>query len=149
MTRPDLEEYFLDIAKQVSKRSTCLRRKIGAVIVKDRFIIATGYNGVPTGIQHCSERGCVKDIKNIPSGSGADDCFAVHAEANAIIMAAHHGISIKNSILYCTNQPCFNCAKMIINAGIKKVISASDYPDTKTLGLLHQAGIEYSLWEGK
>ncbi|SHE58670.1 dCMP deaminase [Caldanaerobius fijiensis DSM 17918] len=139
--RPDWDEYFMEIAHVVMKRSTCLRRHVGAVIVKDKRILATGYNGAPSGIAHCSEVGCLRDQMNIPSGERHELCRGLHAEQNAIIQAAMSGVSIKGSSIYVTNQPCSLCAKMIINAGIIRVIYKGDYPDEFAIKLLNEAGI--------
>lgn len=141
-TRPSWEEYFMDIAKLVSKRSTCIRRLVGAVIVKDKRILTTGYNGAPSGMAHCTELGCLRKSLNIPSGERHELCRGIHAEQNAIIQAAFHGVSIKDSFLFCTNLPCSICAKMIINSGIKKIYYASGYADKMSLEMLQEAGIE-------
>ncbi|WP_290902673.1 dCMP deaminase family protein, partial [Ferroglobus sp.] len=119
--RPSLDEYFMEIAKVVAKRSTCLRQNVGAVIVKDKRILSTGYNGAPMGLPHCLDIGCLREELNVPSGERHELCRAVHAEQNAIIQAAVHGVSIKGATLYTTHQPCIMCAKMIINAGIVRV----------------------------
>jgi dCMP deaminase len=119
-TRPSWNEYFLGISHLVSKRSTCLRRGVGAVIVKDKKILATGYNGVPSGLPHCETIGCLREKLKIPSGAHHELCRGLHAEMNAILQAAYYGINISGSTLYATNQPCILCAKMIINARIKK-----------------------------
>jgi len=142
MERMSWENYFLEIAQVVAKRASCLRRKIGAVIVKDNRILATGYNGVPKGLQHCSERGCYRDLHAIPSGQRHELCLGLHAEQNAILQAALHGVSIKDSIIYITHQPCIICCKMIINAGIKQVIFQGDYPDALALELFAEAGTQ-------
>ena len=126
----------------VAKRSTCLRRQVGAIIVKDKRILATGYNGAPSGLKHCEEVGCIREKKEIPSGQRHELCRGLHAEQNAIIQAAYHGISIKDSTLYCTNSPCVICAKMIINAGIKEVIYEEGYDDPLAMELLKEAGIK-------
>ncbi len=126
----------------VAKRSTCLRRQVGAVIVKDKRILATGYNGAPSGLKHCEEVGCIREKEDIPSGQRHELCRGLHAEQNAIIQAAYHGISIKDSTLYCTNFPCVICAKMIINAGIKEVIYEEGYDDLLAMELLKEAGIK-------
>jgi len=141
-SRPSWDEYFLEMAKLVSKRSTCLRRQVGAVIVKDKRILATGYNGAPSGLEHCLDIGCLREKLNVPSGQRHELCRALHAEQNAIIQAAVHGTPLKGSILYLTNQPCIICAKMIINAGITEIIIAGDYPDEMAKDFLKQAGIE-------
>jgi dCMP deaminase len=132
----------MQIAILVSSRSTCLRRKVGAIIVKDKRILTTGYNGVPRSLAHCGEVGCLREKMGIPSGKNQELCRGLHAEQNAIIQAALHGISIQNSILYCTEQPCITCSKMIINAGIIKVFYLNSYPDELARKLLEEAGIE-------
>ncbi len=141
--RPDWHEYFMDIASLVSKRSTCIRRHVGAVIVKDKRILSTGYNGVPIGIKHCTEIGCLRDKLNIPSGEKHELCRGLHAEQNAIIQAAYHGVEIKGSDLYCTNQPCIICTKMIINAGIKNIYYRDGYPDKLSIEMLEEADINF------
>jgi len=140
--RPPWEKYFMDIACLVAKRSTCLRRAVGAVIVKDKRILATGYNGAPTGLEHCLDKGCLREELNIVSGERHELCRGIHAEQNAIIQAALHGVSIKGAILFCTNQPCSICAKMIINAGIKKIYYKSGYADSMSKKMLQEANIE-------
>lgn len=142
MSRPSWNQYFMDIADLVASRSTCLRRKVGAVIVKDRRILTTGYNGAPSGLPHCEIVGCLREKLSIPSGQQQELCRGLHAEQNAIIQAALHGISIQNSYLYCTDQPCITCSKMIINAGIRKVFYRKNYPDEIAGNLLQEAGIE-------
>lgn len=127
--RPLWNEYFMKIAQLVSTRSTCLRRKVGAVIVKENQILATGYNGSPKGVPHCGEVGCRREQLNIPSGEMHEICRGVHAEQNAIIQAAVNGVSIKKATLYCTDQPCSICAKMIINAEIETIVIGKEYPD--------------------
>lgn len=140
--RPSWDEYFMQITQLVAKRSTCLRRKVGAILVRDKRILCTGYNGPPRGLAHCSEVGCLRDKLGIPSGERQEICRGLHAEQNAIIQAALYGISIKDSILYCTHQPCITCSKMIINAGIKKIIFLGDYPDPLAREILKEAKIE-------
>ncbi len=140
--RPSWDEYFMEIARVVATRSTCLRRKVGAAIVKDNRILATGYNGAPAGLTHCLEIGCLREQMGIPSGQRHELCRALHAEQNAIIQAAVHGTAIQGSIIYVTNQPCVMCCKMIINAGIKKVIFAGDYPDELSLQIFKEAKVE-------
>ncbi len=142
MSRPDWDQYFMSIASLVSTRSTCIRRKVGAVIVNDKRILATGYNGAPSGIKHCIETGCLRDKLGVPSGEKHELCRGLHAEQNAIIQAASNGISIKNSYLYCTNQPCIICTKMIINSAIKKIFFKEGYPDTLSLDMIKESGIE-------
>lgn len=141
-TRPDWDQYFMEIAEVVAKRSTCLRRQIGAVIVKDRRILSTGYNGSPSGLPHCLELGCLRDEQGIESGTRHEICRALHSEQNAIVQAALYGVATTGSTLYCTHQPCSLCAKMLINAGIGRVVFEGDYPDKFSLEMLEQAKIE-------
>ena len=146
-TRPSWDEYFATLAQQVSTRTTCTRRAVGAVIVKENRILATGYNGVPTGIRHCAEVGCLRQQLNVPSGQKHELCRGLHAEQNAIIQAARYGIDIRGSKIYITTQPCITCAKMCINAGIEEIIYANPYPDELSLGMLDEAGIPYRVFE--
>lgn len=139
--RPSWDEYFLEIAKLVSSRSTCLRRKVGALVVRDKRILATGYNGAPQGLPHCSEIGCLREKLKIPPGERHELCNGLHAEQNALLQASLHGVSVKDSLLYCTNQPCIICAKMLINAGIKEIVITSGYPDKMAMGFFKRAGI--------
>ena len=132
----------MEITELVSRRSTCLRRQVGAVIVKGKRILTTGYNGAPSGLKHCSEAGCLREKLNIPSGERQELCRGCHAEQNAIIQAAQHGISINGATVYSTHFPCVTCAKMIINAGIKEIIYQEGYPDQLSQELLEEAGIE-------
>ncbi len=136
-----LDEYFIEIAETVAKRSTCLHREVGAVLVREKHIISTGYNGAPSGLQHCEEVGCLREKNSIPSGERHELCRGVHAEANAIIQAALHGISTEDSSMYCTHQPCVLCTKLIINAKIKEVVYKEPYPDTLSIELMRQAKI--------
>jgi dCMP deaminase len=140
--RPSWDNYFLEIARLVSKRSTCLRRSVGAVVVRDKRILATGYNGAPSGLRHCSEVGCWREKLGVPSGVRAELCRGLHAEQNAIIQAAFHGVSIRGATLYCTNQPCAICVKMLINAGIEKIVYLDGYPDELARQLLKESDIE-------
>jgi len=140
--RPSWDQYFMDIVELVSRRSTCLRRKVGAVLVRDKRMLATGYNGPPTGIRHCAEVGCLRDKLGIPSGERHELCRGLHAEQNAIIQAALHGVSTKDSTIYCTNHPCIICSKMIINSGIISVIYKDDYNDDLAEEMLNEAGIK-------
>ena len=142
MERPSWDEYFLDIVVRVARRSTCLRRQTGAVIVKDKRILSTGYNGAPMGLAHCSEVGCLRDERKIESGERHELCRGLHAEQNAVIQAAFHGVSINGAAIYCTHQPCTLCAKMIINSGIRDIFYISSYPDELAVDLLKEAGIE-------
>jgi len=147
MSRPSWNKYFMEIAELVASRSTCLRRNVGAVIVKDRRILTTGYNGAPRGLKHCEVTGCLREQMGIPSGEKQELCRGLHAEQNAIIQAAMYGISIQNSYLYCTDQPCITCAKMIINAGITRIYYKNSYPDKLAEKLLSDAGIEKIKYE--
>lgn len=140
--RPAWEDYFMDIARVVSTRSSCLRRQVGAVVVKNRQILATGYNGVPRGIAHCDVRGCLRDQLGIPSGERQELCRGLHAEQNAIIQAAYHGVAINGAEIYSTLQPCVNCAKTLINAGIVAVYFCGVYPDSLAMGLFEEAGTQ-------
>jgi dCMP deaminase len=140
--RPDWDEYFMEIAHVVARRSTCIRRQIGAVIVRDKRILTTGYNGAPMGLAHCLEDECLRDKMGIASGTRQEMCRALHAEQNAVIQAALHGIPIQGGTLYCTNQPCVLCAKTIINAGIVRIVYERDYPDQFALDLIQEAEIE-------
>lgn len=141
MERITWEDYFMQMAELTAKRSTCLRRQVGAVIVKDRHIISTGYNGAPKGVAHCDERGgCLRQKLNVPSGQRHELCMALHAEQNAIIQAACLGQSVEGATIYVTHQPCVICAKMIINAGIDKIIVKEGYPDELAIEILQEAG---------
>jgi dCMP deaminase len=141
MNRPTWEEYFMEITRLVSKRATCLRRQVGAVLVMDKRLLATGYNGAPSGLAHCLEVGCLREERQIPSGERHELCRGLHAEQNVIIQAAFHGIRIQGSTLYCTNLPCAICTKMLINAGIKEIIYEGGYEDTLSREMLLEAGI--------
>ncbi len=142
ISRPDWDAYFMDITFLVAKRSTCIRRSVGAVIVKDKRILATGYNGAPSGIAHCIDIGCLREELKIPSGEKHELCRGIHAEQNAIVQAAYHGVSIKESTLYCTNMPCSICAKMIINAGIKNIFYLDGYADKMAEEMLLEADVD-------
>ncbi len=143
MKRPSWDEYFMEMAELTAKRSTCMRRQVGAVIVKDRHAIATGYNGAPRGIMHCEERGgCIRQQLNVPSGQRHELCMALHAEQNAIIQAAAMGHGIEGGTIYITHQPCAICAKMIINAGISRIVIREGYPDELAASILDEAGLE-------
>lgn len=137
----------MKLAWLVAERSTCLRHHVGAVIARDKRILTTGYNGAAAGTKDCLELGCLRDELKIPSGQRHEICRAIHAEQNAIIQGGFHGINIKDSILYCTHSPCVLCAKMIVNAGIKKIVACIEYPDSSFKDLFSQAGIEYSAME--
>ena len=140
--RPSWDEYFLDVASLVARRSTCLRRNVGAILVKDKRILATGYNGAPAGLKHCLDTGCLREKLKIPSGQRHELCRALHAEQNALIQASLYGISVKGSTLYATCQPCVICAKMLINAGIKEIVISDGYPDKMAMDFLKQAKIK-------
>jgi dCMP deaminase len=139
--RPSWENYFMDITTLVAKRSTCTRRAVGAIIVKDKRVLSTGYNGAPSGIEHCIEIGCLREKLNVPSGERHELCRGIHAEQNAIIQAAYYGVSINDSILFCTNLPCSICAKMIINSGIKNIYYKDGYADPMSEEMLKDADI--------
>ena len=140
--RPSWETYFMDIALLVAKRSTCLRRSVGAVVVKEKRVLSTGYNGAPMNVVHCRVTGCIREQMKIPSGERHELCRGIHAEQNAIIQAAYHGASIKDADLYCTNLPCSICAKMIINAGIRTIYYLSGYADAMSEEMLKEAGVD-------
>lgn len=140
--RPSWDEYFMDIAALVARRSTCLRRDVGAVLVRDRRMLATGYNGAPSGLHHCLDVGCLREQLGVPSGERHELCRGLHAEQNAIIQAALHGVSVKGAHLYCTNHPCIICVKMIINAGIVKITFRNGYLDRMAKEMLVEAEIE-------
>ncbi len=142
LERPDWDEYFMRIARLVSQRSTCYRRHVGAVIVKDKEILTTGYNGPPKKTSHCLDVGCFKERNKIKSGKGHDDCRAAHAEQNAITQASYIGVSTKGATIYITNQPCSHCSKLIINSGIKEVVYEEPYPDDMRDSMFKQAGIK-------
>jgi dCMP deaminase len=140
--RPSWETYFMDITMLVAKRSTCQRRAVGAVLVKDKRLLATGYNGAPSHLKHCLDIGCLREELKVPSGEKHELCRGIHAEQNAIVQAAFHGVSIKGATLFCTNLPCAICAKMIINAGIDKIYFNEGYADSMSKEMLKEAGIE-------
>lgn len=139
--RPSWEEYFMDITHLVAKRSTCLRRQVGAILVKDKKILATGYNGAPSRLEHCLDIGCLRQKRGIPSGERHELCRGLHAEQNAIIQAAYHGVGIRGATLYCTNHPCIICSKMIINAGILKIVYEEGYADSLSGEMLKESEI--------
>lgn len=145
--RPTWDEYFMEIVELIKTRSTCLRRQVGALIVKDKRILSTGYNGAPMGCKHCVQIGCLRQDLNIPSGQRHELCRGIHAEQNAIIQAAYSGVSVKGGVLYVTTQPCVLCAKMIINAGIRKIVFKGDYPDELAMSLLREAEIRVVKFE--
>lgn len=141
MTRPSWNEYFMRMAVLASSRSTCLRRRVGAVVVKDRMVLSTGYNDTPRGLPNCGDGGCARCASTAPSGQALDTCLCLHAEQNAIIQAAYHGAAISGAAMYITHQPCLTCAKMIVNVGIRRMIFAGDYPDPLAVEMLSDAGV--------
>jgi dCMP deaminase len=145
LTRPDIDEYFLKIASVVAERSTCRRHHVGAVAAKDKHILATGYNGAPAGLKDCLELGCLRDERDIPSGTRHEICRAIHAEQNVIIQAALHGVSLEGATIYCTHTPCVLCAKMLTNAKIRRFVSFGRYNDDAFLQLFREAGIEVDI----
>lgn len=144
-TRLPIDKYFMDIAFKVAERGTCLRRRVGAIAVKDKRILATGYNGAPSGLSHCAETGCVREKLAVPSGERHELCRAVHAEQNVIVQAARHGISLEGASLYCTTFPCSICTKMLINCGIREIFYVAGYRDALSEQLLQEAGIPYTV----
>jgi len=145
--RPNIDSYFLKIASVVAERATCHRHYVGAVTVKDKHILTTGYNGAATGLKDCLELGCLRDELNIPSGTRHEKCRAIHAEQNAIIQAGLHGVSLEGSTMYCTHSPCILCAKMIVNAQIKRYVSSQYYEDEEFKTLFSEAGILFEVKE--
>ena len=142
MERPSWDQYFMNIAKEVAKRSNCMKRKVAAIIVRDKRIVSTGYNGTPRGTRNCNEGGCPRCNSFAESGTKLEECFCSHGEENAIVQASYHGISVKDGTLYTTFSPCLYCTRMIINAGIREVVYNADYPlNENALGLLQEAGI--------
>jgi dCMP deaminase len=145
MIRPDADAYFLKIAAVVSERSTCVRHHMGAIAVKDKHILTTGYNGAPAGLKDCLELGCLRNEQGIPSGTRQEICRAIHAEQNVIIQAALHGVSLEGCTIYCTHTPCVLCAKMLINARIKRFVSFGQYADKTFIELFKEAGVGFDL----
>jgi len=141
--RPSLDEYFLRIADVVSLRSTCLRHQVGAIAVRNKHILSTGYNGAPSSLEDCLELGCLREDLEIPSGERTEICRAIHAEQNVIIQAALHGVSLENSIIYCTHSPCILCTKVLINTRISRYVYSLDYLDSSYQNLFQKAGISY------
>jgi len=141
MDRPDNDTYFMEMADLVAKRSTCVRRRVGAVIVKDKRVLTTGYNGSPRGTKHCEELGCIREKMNIPSGTRHELCRGVHAEQNAVIQAAYFGISIKDSTVYTTTFPCSMCAKILINAGVQEIVYSESYVDDLSKKLFDETNV--------
>jgi dCMP deaminase len=147
VTRPEIDEYFLKIASVVAERSTCLRHHVGAVAVRDKHILATGYNGAPAGLKDCLELGCLRDQMNIESGTRHEVCRAIHAEQNVIIQAALHGVNLAGATVYVTHSPCILCAKMLVNARIKRFVTFGSYADDSFIDLFKEAGIEFEIHE--
>lgn len=145
--RPSWDEYFSRIAHEVSKRSTCMRRHVGAILVLDKRILATGYNGAPRGVRHCREVGCLRVQHNVPSGTRHELCRGLHAEMNALIQAATHGVRVQDATLYSTTFPCSLCAKMLINGGVRRIVAQSDYADPLAKELLSEAGVTVELFD--
>ncbi len=141
MSRPSWDEYFMEITRLVARRSTCLRRQVGAILVKEKNILATGYNGAPSGVAHCLDVGCLREKQGIPSGERHELCRGLHAEQNAIIQAAKHGTNIDNATLYCTTRPCVICSKMLINAGIRRIVFAEGYSDRLAGEMIEESGV--------
>lgn len=147
--RPSWDEYFMKLANEVATRTTCLRRGVGALIVKERRILATGYNGVPTSLRHCDVTGCLRQQLGVPSGQRHEICRGLHAEQNALLQAARYGINIEGASIYITTQPCVVCAKMLINAGISEIIYQNPYPDELSMELLKESGIKMRIFDGQ
>jgi len=147
LTRPDSDEYFLKIASVVAERSTCRRHHVGAVAVRNKHILATGYNGAPSGLKDCLELGCLREEMNIPSGTRHEICRGIHAEQNVVIQASLNGVSLEGSTIYATHSPCRLCAKMLVNAKIKRYVSYGKYDDNLFIDLFREAGIEFGIKE--
>jgi len=142
VSRPRWEEYFMSIAEQVATRSTCLRRQVGCIVVVEKRIVATGYNGAPVGLPHCEEVGCLREREGVSSGERHELCRGLHAEQNAIIQAAMHGTAVRGGVLYCTHKPCVLCTKMLINAGITRIYYREGYRDRLADDLADEAGLQ-------
>jgi dCMP deaminase len=141
VSRPSWDVYFMNMAHLAATRSTCLRRRVGAVIVKDRMVLSTGYNDTPRSLPNCGDGGCERCASDVPSGTGHDTCLCLHAEQNSLLQAAYHGVSVAGATIYVTHQPCLTCAKMIVNAGLVRVVFAGDYPDPLARQVLEDAGV--------
>jgi dCMP deaminase len=149
MKRPDWDDYFMKIANDVSERAICVKRKVGALVVKGNRILSSGYNGAPKGLSHCTEQTCLRKKMNVPSGQRHELCRGLHAEQNAIIQAAVYGVSIEGATMYCNYQPCVICVKMIINAGIKRLVYAGGYPDELAVEMLKESDLKVDKYENK
>ena len=148
-SRPSWDNYFMQIAAEVATRSTCLRRQVGAILVRERRILATGYNGVPRGLEHCETRGCLREAANVPSGERHELCRGLHAEMNAILQAAVHGVSVAGATLYSTHHPCSLCVKMLINCDARRIVTTEDYPDALAKELLAESGVSVAILLGE
>ncbi|MFW5928509.1 MAG: deoxycytidylate deaminase [Thermoplasmatota archaeon] len=149
MDRPTVDEYFMTMAELAASRSTCLRRHVGAVIVRDKQVISSGYNGAPKDLPHCEEVGCRREQMNVKSGTRHELCRGVHAEQNAVIQAAVFGVSVKDGTLYCTHHPCVLCMKILINAGIKRIVYKEGYPDELAREIIEESDIEIEEYSGR
>ena len=147
MNRPDWNEYFMEMAELAAKRASCLRRKVGAVLVKNKKVLATGYNGAPKDIEHCEITGCLREEMEVPSGERHEICRGVHAEQNLVAQAAFHGVKTEGSTVYCTHQPCIICTKILINAGVKKIYYQNAYSDPFAEKMLRQSDIDFIKYE--
>lgn len=139
--RPPWDIYFMRMAVLAASRSTCLRRHVGAVVVKERMVLSTGYNDTPRGLPNCGDGGCARCASEAPSGTGLDTCLCIHAEQNSVVQAAYHGVSVAGATIYTTHQPCLTCAKLIVNAGIRRIAYAGEYPDPLAAEMIRQAGV--------
>ncbi len=142
MARPSWDEYFMNLAHLAATRSTCVRRQVGAVIVKDRMVLSTGYNDTPRGLRNCGDGGCSRCRSDAPAGTGLEACLCLHAEQNAIVQAAYHGVALAGATIYCTHQPCLTCAKLIVNAGLVRIVYEHPYPDALAEEMLTEAAVE-------
>ncbi len=147
--RPGWDDYFMKITQVVGERATCVKRSVGAIIVKDNRILSTGYNGAPKGMKHCEEVGCIRVEMNVPSGARHELCRGLHAEQNAIIQAAWHGVKIEGGTMYCTYQPCVICVKMMLNAGIKRLVYSGSYPDELAMKMIKESGLPVTKYGDK
>jgi len=145
--RKSWDRYFMDICRLVSERSTCLRRHVGAVLVRDKRMLCTGYNGAPAGMKHCAAGGCLRDVLGIAPGERIEICRGIHAEQNALVQAAAFGIKVSGATLYCTHEPCITCGKMLLNSGIRDFVVAERYPDDFGRKLLEEAGVKVKVLE--
>lgn len=142
MSRPAWDLYFMRMAHLAATRSTCLRRKVGAVIVKDQMVLSTGYNDTPRGVPNCGEGGCARCASDVPSGTSHETCLCIHAEMNCVVQAAYHGVSVAGGTIYCTYLPCLNCAKVLVNVGIRRIVFEGHYPDPLSVELIKKAKVD-------